>query len=60
MALSIDEKGFTQSHSPPSVVCGSQNPPQAVTVGTSNTTTFIKGVGVPLMQQYRHTSSMFL
>ena len=37
----MDEKGFSQNHSPPAVVCGNQCPPQAVTSGKSSTTTVI-------------------
>ncbi|XP_062580331.1 uncharacterized protein LOC134242262, partial [Saccostrea cucullata] len=41
LIYNVDEKGFTQNHTPPFVVCGNQFPPQAVTAGKSSTTTVI-------------------
>ena len=41
LIYNVDEKGFSQNHSPPAVVCGSKCPPQAVTSGKSSTTTVI-------------------
>jgi hypothetical protein len=41
LIFNVDEKGITQDHTPPSVVCGGQQHPQSVTSGKSNTTTVL-------------------
>ncbi|XP_041376339.1 uncharacterized protein LOC121388791 isoform X2 [Gigantopelta aegis] len=52
LIFNVDEKGITQNHSPPRVVAGRDQHPQAVTSGKSLTTTIIgcgsaSGIAIP-------------